>query len=126
MIDNLIIQIIAAIGADVGNRVYSVVAPVNVVFPCVVIDIENTIPYHTKPGTSRMETDVSVVIMAKESSGADSAFAISYDLAAVLSSTLNALIVGDTEYRVMDIATDYEDEVGVFKTIVTIKIQSDF
>lgn len=126
MIENLIVEIKSAIGTDVGNRVYSVVAPVNVTFPCVVIDITATRPYHSKDGTNRKETEVMVVIMAKESSATDSAFAISYDLGAVLASTINSTIVSGTEYRVMDISTDYEDEVGVFKTMVTVLVQSDY
>ena len=126
MIDELITEVKDAIGADVGNRVYAVVAPVNVVFPCVVIDITKTDPYHTKTSTTRKETEVMVTIMAKESSAIDSAFAIAYDLGVILVSTINSQIVSGTEYRVMDIVTDYEDEVGVYKTMVSLLIQGDF
>lgn len=126
MIAALITQITSAIGSDIGNRIYSVVAPVNVVFPCCVIERTYTDPYHTKSSTTRKETRIKCHIMAKDSSGTDSAYSIAFNLAQDLTAAINALIVGTTEYRVMDVVDDYNDEVGYYRTSLEIMIQSDY
>ena len=126
MIEALIALIKAEIGTEIGNLVYSTVVPVNSAFPCVLLERTRTLPYHTKDSTGRKETTVMCTVFAKESDTTDSAFSVSFDLSARLVASINGVISNGTEYRVMDIITDYEDEVGAFKATIELVIQSDF
>lgn len=124
MIEHFVGRVKAAIGTEVGNRIYAEVVPVQATFPCVMFRRVYSDPYQTKDGANRGLTRMRLWIYAKNT-GETSGYKAVADIGETLRAYLNGLVVGSYEYRCDDQRNGYEEEIESYFEIIDIHVQHD-
>ncbi len=93
------------------TEVYGGKAPVNATLPYVVFKRSYSNQYQTKDSNSAANTRLKVNVFYGSSSSGQSAFMRAFNTADIIRRDLNGYTVGTTEFRVVELESDYSEEI---------------
>lgn len=113
MLENFVTElkrILSENGSDI-TEVYGSKAPVNATLPYIVYDRSYTDQFQTKDSNSAAMSRIKAKIFYGSSTGTMSAFMRCFGTADLIRKHMNRLIVTDTEYRIVELESDYSEEI---------------